>query len=56
MLFIDTHLLGENCLLTPPTVLWQCWAMLGESENQFSLTRAALGTSRGAESNCLSAL
>jgi hypothetical protein len=28
--------------------------MLGESENQFSLTRAALSTSRGAKSDFLS--
>jgi len=35
---------GENCPLTPPPSLWQCRAMLGETKNQFSLTRVASST------------
>ena len=35
---------GRNRPLTRRSALWQYRAMLGEPENQFSLTRAALGT------------
>ena len=35
---------SNNRPLTRQTMLWQYQAMLGEPENQFSLTRAALST------------
>ena len=39
---------AKNRILTPWTAFWQHRAVIGESENQFSLTRAAL-SSRGAQ-------
>lgn len=45
---------GENCPLTPPPSLWQCRAMLGETKNQFSLTRVASSTCGRMKSKFLS--
>jgi len=45
---------GRNWPLTPGNVLWQYPAMLGEPENQFSLTRAASSTCGRAKTNFLS--
>jgi hypothetical protein len=39
---------AKNRILTSWAALWQHQAMIGESENQFSLTRAVL-ISRGAQ-------
>jgi probable HAF family extracellular repeat protein len=44
--------IGENCSLTPPPSLWQGRAMLGETKNQFSLTRG--GNGRGKKSKPIS--